>query len=188
MLWGLTHGVFLVINHGWRTVVPKSVRTSVAYERLMAPLGWLITFVAVAFAMVLFRSPSVPAAVEILAGMTGLNGLALPQAILDQIGPALSVLSAVMPVTPSGSALELAIAMGWVSALLAIVLLLPNSLEVMARYEPAIAYRRPSEGRFGIFMAVSWRPTLLWMIGTASLAACAAYSMGGPSEFLYWQF
>jgi hypothetical protein len=73
-------------------------------------------------------------------------------------------------------------------ALLAIALILPNTLEVMSKYEPALnaPNRRPKLA--GIGPALYWHPTWPWMIFTAALAGFAISRLTGKSEFLYWQF
>jgi alginate O-acetyltransferase complex protein AlgI len=188
MLWGLLHGGYLVVNHAWRTVLPKSVRTSARYRRVMRPLGWLLTFLAVVVAMVVFRAPTVTGAGEILKGLAGLNGIGLPEVIVGQLGPVVALLSSVMTVTVTGSAVELFTALAWVGGLLILVLAAPNALELLARCEPSVGYRRPVDDRFGFGRAIGWRPSLVWGVGMVALAVSAAYQMGSPSEFLYWQF
>src|ERR1700686_3246883 len=47
VFWGLLHGFFLTINHAWRLLAPKLWPDRASYERLMKPIGWLLTFVSV---------------------------------------------------------------------------------------------------------------------------------------------
>ncbi len=65
VLWGLLHGAYLVIH-------------AVARGRGLTPrseiVNRVITFVAVVGAFVIFRAPSVPDAMDVLAGMAGLHG------------------------------------------------------------------------------------------------------------------
>jgi hypothetical protein len=78
--------------------------------------------------------------------------------------------------------------MKWILFLMFIALACPNSLQILASYEPALGVRpRAGEKRF-IARAVEWRPSLPWAIGVSAIAATAIYSVGGQSEFLYWQF
>jgi hypothetical protein len=188
MLWGLVHGVYLTINHAWRTVLPKRIRSSVSYGRVMRPLGWLITFFAVAVAMVLFRSPTVPAATEVLAGMVGLNGLQVPETLWSQLGPLAGLLEGVFAVTVSGAAADLIVSLAWTIGLLIVALFAPNTLELTSTFEPAVGYRVASDGRFGFFQSLRWEPSAAWGVALAAVAVIAAYRVGSPSEFLYWQF
>lgn len=65
VIWGALHGLYLMINHGWR-------RLGVHCPQ---PFGWLLTFGSVSFAWVWFRSDSLSAAARISASLFGLNGL-----------------------------------------------------------------------------------------------------------------
>lgn len=67
LIWGALHGLYLVINHGWRALG----------WRMPVPLAWLLTMVAVVIGWVFFRAPTVGAAVELLTAMAGINGLSL---------------------------------------------------------------------------------------------------------------
>ncbi|MBA2369452.1 MAG: MBOAT family protein [Candidatus Protochlamydia sp.] len=68
VLWGACHGIFLVINHVWRHFNMKISRFSSKF----------ITLLAIIFSWVIFRSPDVATATNIVSGMAGLNGLVLP--------------------------------------------------------------------------------------------------------------
>ena len=65
-LFGAIHGAALVVNRLWR-------RRKLAMPRAA---GWLLTFAFVALSLSLFRSESVPASLNLLAGAFGLHGLA----------------------------------------------------------------------------------------------------------------
>lgn len=74
VLWGAAHGGYLIINHAWRTFVGDKY----SYGVLGKTACWLITFLSVCFAWVLFRANSVTTALSIYKGMLGLNGFSLP--------------------------------------------------------------------------------------------------------------
>ncbi len=69
VIWGGLHGIYVLINHGWR-------KLDVAMPAL---LGRTLTFVAVVFAWVFFRAKSVPDAILLIKAMFGGNGFVLPQ-------------------------------------------------------------------------------------------------------------
>ncbi len=71
VLWGGLHGLYLVVNHTWRTVTNA---TGIAKNRLTHTIGVLITFIAVMIAWVPFRATSMSATQNIWYGMIGLNG------------------------------------------------------------------------------------------------------------------
>jgi alginate O-acetyltransferase complex protein AlgI len=70
VVWGLLHGLYLVINHGWR-----SLRSRLSMRSLPSGVAWLTTFTAVSFAWVFFRSPTFEHARAMIDGLIGLNGL-----------------------------------------------------------------------------------------------------------------
>jgi hypothetical protein len=125
---------------------------------------------------------------DILAGLIGLNGLNVPQVVWDRLGPLADLLSAATTVHVAGSATDIAVGIGWTACLLIVALLLPNALDLLSRFNPAVDFPAPREKRFGLFARLRWQPSLRWGIGVAVLAVIAVYRLGGRSEFLYWQF
>lgn len=187
ILWGLLHGVYLTINHAWRQVGPRLWSSRSDYERVMRPIGFVLTFAAVVFGMVLFRSTNATAASAIFQGMLGANGITLPQNLFDKLGPLIGMVHPFVTASPVASVRELAIALTWVLALLFIALALPNALQIMARYEPALGVK-PHPGLSPVSRVLEWRPSMPWAIALSALAAATITRIGINSEFLYWQF
>ena len=186
VLWGLLHGLYIVINHAWRLVGPGLWSSKERYERIMRPVGFLLTFFAVVVAMVLFRAPTVHAAAGVFKGMFGFGGIELPRLIVDKLGAAglpRHLLSSVDMATKDFMIPQL-----WMFALLIIALVLPNTLQIMARYEPVLGIRERPANTGLLPGKLAWNPTILWAIAISALAAAAIMRVGGPSEFLYWQF
>ncbi|WP_404712362.1 MBOAT family O-acyltransferase [Sphingomonas sp. MMS24-J13] len=109
-LWGTLHGLYLVINHGWK----------VARDRLGLPStpggAWLagcLTFVAVVVAWVFFRATSIDAALRLLGGAVGGNGLGSYHALAPHV-----------PASPAA-------VLAWLAAGFLIVKLAPNSMEIV---------------------------------------------------------
>ena len=65
VIWGALHGVALSVNHLWRDSKLK----------MLPALAWMLTFIFVTLAWVLFRTPSIGRAATMFSGMAGLNGL-----------------------------------------------------------------------------------------------------------------
>jgi D-alanyl-lipoteichoic acid acyltransferase DltB (MBOAT superfamily) len=187
ILWGLVHGVYLTINHGWRMIGPRLWSSRERYDSFMRPTGFVLTFMSVAVAMVLFRSTNVGAAKELLQGMVALNGISLPQQVHAQLG-ALTGLLPFISASTDMSAQGLAFAVAWLGVLLLIALLLPNTLQLLARYEPALDALRGPSAQPSVFTLSRWAPTPSWAIAMSSLVVAAVMRLGGKSEFLYWQF
>ena len=187
VLWGLLHGVFLCINHAWKLIRPRIWSNAKLYNRRMAPIGFVLTFISVTAAMVLFRAPTASAALVLWKGMIGLYGVTLPQAVYSRLGAAAGWLAAigVRPAWTSGSLLvEAAVRIG---LLLVIALLMPNTLQMLAAFEPAIGVK-PGKTPSRLTRALTWAPTATWAIGLACVSLAGILSLGELSEFLYWQF
>jgi alginate O-acetyltransferase complex protein AlgI len=187
VIWGLIHGCYLTINHAWRLIRPRLWPDRSSYERVMHPIGCLLTFLAVAVAMIFFRSPTITSAADLLNGLIGQNGVALPQFIYDHLGPLAGWLhrAGVTTAPDLWSGREAARTVMWISVSMLIALAFPNTLEILARYEPALGVKP----RTADFASISeWNASLPWAIGVSIVAAIGIISLSGPSEFLYWQF
>jgi alginate O-acetyltransferase complex protein AlgI len=184
--WGLLHGLYLSVNHAWRMFVrPRLWRDKDAYERVMRPAGFVITFLSVVAAMVLFRSTNARVALEVLRGMIGLNGISLPAQLQAHLG---SFFHSTVAVSTDMSTMGLVAAIGWVAVLLAIALMLPNTLQMLSAYEPALGVPRRPTARFASLRLLDWAPTVPWAFTMCALVIAAIMRLGGKSEFLYWQF
>jgi len=188
VLWGLLHGVYLSINHVWRLFGARLWKDKQRYERVMRPFGFVLTFFSLVVSMVLFRSASGSAARELLEGMLGLNGIGLPPSIIEQLGPLAAVIRGFVSASSEMAGQDLFLAVGWLVVLLALALLMPNTLQILDRYGPALAAARPVAGDGVIRRLLAWTPSLPWAVAISALAVAAIMRLGGKSEFLYWQF
>lgn len=66
VLWGGLHGVYLVVNHTFRA----RTKGTVTIPRFIC---WIVTFSAVSFAWILFRSPSMDRAIDVIAGLINIT-------------------------------------------------------------------------------------------------------------------
>ena len=187
ILWGLLNGFYLTINHGWRVVAARLWPDRQSYVRFMKPAGLILTFVSVTTAMVFFRSPTMTSAIDLVKGMIGMNGIALPQALLDRLGPLTRTLHGIGVIAEPWSMGDFARTAIWIPIVMFVALACPNTLQILAQYEPALGVKpRPTKFAFG--RSVEWGPSVPWAIAMSTIAAIAMVSLGGPSEFLYWQF
>ena len=187
ILWGLLHGVYLVVTHLWRQYGPRPAPTDSAGEPRPAAqaASFALTFLAVVAAMVLFRAPDLASAGNILGGMVGLHGIGLPGARFGDA--AMHLIDGVV------RANVFAAAAATLLALLAIALLLPNSVQILSAYEPVLYTPKRPPTMPGVLPPVLrrpllWRPTVAWMVLFAAIAAVSMIRLTGRSEFLYWQF
>jgi alginate O-acetyltransferase complex protein AlgI len=107
--------------------------------------------------------------------------------VFSRLGSAANVLASlgVRPAWTSGSLLMTATIR--ISLLLAIALLMPNTLQILAAFEPAIGVK-PGKTSTRLQRALAWRPSVPWAVGLACVALAGVLSLGELSEFLYWQF
>jgi D-alanyl-lipoteichoic acid acyltransferase DltB (MBOAT superfamily) len=188
IVWGLLHGLYLTINHGWRVVAARLWPDRKSYVRVMQPVGWVLTFVSVSAAMVFFRSTTITSAVDIVKGLMGLNGIGLPHALFDRSGALGSGLHRLgLIAVQSWSVQDFAVLAIWIAVLMFVVLACPNTLQILSRYEPALGVK-PRSTQLGIGRILEWNASLPWALAVSGLAAIAIASISGPSEFLYWQF
>jgi alginate O-acetyltransferase complex protein AlgI len=184
--WGVLHGFYLTVNHAWRLVRPKLWPDASSYQRFMKPVGLILTFISVSSAIVLFRSSTIGSAMNLAKGMMGLNGIALPEAIYAHFGPFASWMHRIGINSYEQSGKDFIMMIIWVATLTFIALTFPNTLQILARYEPALGVkpgRAQLRGRI-----IEWNPSVAWAVVVAAISAIGVLFIGGPSEFLYWQF
>jgi hypothetical protein len=70
VIWGGLHGLYLIINHGWRRFGPKSAQPGL----VSVWSGRILTFLAIVVAWVFFRADDIGDAMRVLTGMSGFGG------------------------------------------------------------------------------------------------------------------
>jgi D-alanyl-lipoteichoic acid acyltransferase DltB (MBOAT superfamily) len=167
VIWGGLHGLYLMVFHAWRRGVDAlGLGPSLRPLRpVLAPIAWLLTFIAVVVAWVFFRAADLDAALSMLRGMAGMNGALLPDQIIRFV-PLLSQVADGMGKVPY---LADGTVMGCVEMFLMISL--GMALALGAPTVPELRNR--------------WRYALV--------VPCAALALqrvlyGQASEFLYFQF
>jgi hypothetical protein len=192
VVWGGLHGLYLSVNHAWR-----HLRRFLPGMSLPRPLGkllaWCLTFAAVVVGWVFFRAASFDAALAMLEGMAGVNGVAVPNAIAARLGGAWQVLRDLGVTSYLAGGSQFIFTWLWIAALLVAVLAMPNTQQIMGRFEPAMHLHRADEGdevrvMANLHPALSWRPSVGWAVATGVTASLAVFAMSRVSEFLYFQF
>ncbi len=162
LIWGGLHGLFLIINHAWRNLCRSfGLAVPAGWKWLSHGLSVFITFLAVIFAWTVFRAESFDAAALMLAGLTGFGGN-----------------SALVSLTP--------LAIGALITLFAIVWLAPNSMEITARYAPALETQYPDAGLRPTRW--QWSPSRRSAIIFGILFVVCVMAMSNLSPFIYFQF
>ena len=137
VVWGGLHGLYLVVNHAWRELRRALGHDMDRSTLLGRSVARLVTFIAVVVGWVFFRATSFAAALSMLRGMSGLNGVGLdpPPYYVD-----IAQRAALAPI---------AIDLGWnpeplavlgtmLVILLALVWFTPNTQELMGHFNRAL--------------------------------------------------
>jgi D-alanyl-lipoteichoic acid acyltransferase DltB (MBOAT superfamily) len=183
VMWGALHGFYLIINHVWR-----ALRRALGHDMNRSSwwgrsLSLLITFMAVVVAWVFFRAESFTSAINILKGMSGVNGFYLNAEWLSQLGSLGVYLQEVgivfAPMAMNFNKL-------WIISILLVWFIawfMPNTQQLLSRYEPAI-YNGEIKG----WKYLQWQPSRIWTVSIAVLATVAILNLTRISEFLYFNF
>lgn len=159
IVYGLIHGSAIAVYLGWSRLDLKP---------LPAPVSWLMTMAVVVSALVVFRAPDLTTAGKILTSMwTFRSVIASP-----------SDITAIL--------IDVRFATAMVVVLGAIVLLLPNTQQILHRYGPSSDASSPNAAfEAGL---LSWRPSPGSALAMSVVACVAITSIGAGSAFLYYQF
>ncbi len=183
VVWGGLHGVYLVVNHAWRTLRARLGHDLKRPTRWGRAAGCAITFVAVVIGWVFFRADSLDTAAAILRAMAGLNGFIVPDvwfAKWGAVGEWLAQQGVTFGATP---ALARTGVVHWIWILLAIVWFAPNSQQILAAARPALGVPPESAGT-----RWQWRPAAASAVAVAVMAIAVIVNLNRHSEFLYFQF
>ena len=158
LAYGLIHGIAIAICLGWREFGPG---------KLPAPVCWALTMSVVISALVVFRAPDLEAAGTILGNMWGLSSFGL-------------VASATAAGLDVGRSISMIVLLG------AIVLLLPNTQQILHKEWLSSDSKPPGTGLEAGLLA--WRPALAGAAAIGIAYTIALTSIGSGSMFLYYQF
>jgi len=167
IIWGGLHGLYLIINHQWR-----SFRKLLGYDLkktywLTRSLSCFLTFIAVVSAWVFFRAENINVAMIILEAMSGTKGISFSS-----------------PTVPSTKALTL--------LLLIIVWFAPNTQQLLIQHQPALTEPIAINANWShrLFQKLQWQPTtsLGIILGIFAFIAVKTFLDAPQSRFLYFNF
>jgi D-alanyl-lipoteichoic acid acyltransferase DltB (MBOAT superfamily) len=182
LVFGLLHAACLTVNRAWRLWRGRRP------EPGMAGIVWRVglTYLCVLVGAVFFRSPSVAAALSMLAGMTGLHGVGPAVLVLGSMSaylPAWLFSYGVVATADHHSVIQALRGLLRMTVLYGIVWGLPNTQQIFVRFAPALDEVEAASPAW-----LRWRPNLPWALAFGCLATLALLSLGGTGEFLYFQF
>ncbi len=182
--WGALHGLYLALNHGWRSMCARMQITPSQWP------GWkafarVLTFLCVVIAWVLFRAADMDAAIAVFKGMAGMNGLVLPDAWLRRWGGFGQWLSAHGYVFADPRFFQAGSQFNWLWILLVVCWYFPNTQQLMLGQRPGLVspgYEAVTPGRW------QWQPNTKWLAMLLGLGIYALLSVPEFSEFIYFRF
>ena len=178
-----------MINHGWIALANrKPTLDKYRHSRLGGAASLSLTFLAVVVAWVFFRASSFAAALDILHGMAGRHGAALPEGLAFAVRPAIKQLAALGIGFDSNSGTEFVATWIWIAACLAIIMLLPNTQEFLSRFNPVLMTERAPILHSGSWVFLRWWLSGTWAVAIGAIAFLGIISITRVSPFLYWQF
>jgi alginate O-acetyltransferase complex protein AlgI len=160
LAFGLLHGIFLSINHAWRTFGGKW-KLAWMTGKAGALLSIAMTFVAVLAAQVFFRAESIGDAFSVFRGLAGVNGLGA---------------------APHGAEVGTWFMLG---AFFALIWCSPNTQEIL---EPYSAGEEVLSGQRAKFDWLRWQPNWTWRLLIAGALFVSFVLLKPASRFLYFQF
>lgn len=193
VIFGVLHGAFLVVAHGWHALKahyrPERKGDAARTGRALATAGSvLLTFLCATVALVFFRAPSVAAALDIVRGMVGLNGVVVPPglAALPIVGDLWAALGARTGATEGVGALQFA----RIFLFLGVVWGLPNTYEWLRDYPTALGFKAAPPTDRPVTAAPAWRPrpAIGVALGAVSFVGLLYSFSAAPTEFIYFQF
>ncbi len=180
VIWGGLHGLYLVINHGWRALRVRVFRHDLTRSSFLGRgLALLTTFLFVVIAWVFFRATSMDAALRILHGMFSLEGLVLPVEWRDALAawlPAEGGWVGFGHLDAFGGIRQLV----WITMLLAVAWAFPNSQILIGGFRETARIASKSRG--------TWAWFSLGFIGVLVGLLVIVNGSRGVSEFIYFNF
>lgn len=158
IVYGAFHGIAIAVNLAWREL---------GLLKIPSVMAWGLTMAVVVSGLVIFRSADMGTAGQLLASMWSMGLMAQPsaEALLD------------IDIKTAGS---LIVVLG------SIVLLMPNSQQILHTYWPSINPKPDTASRRAGL--VVWKPTVVRSFGIAAVAVVALTSIGSTTTFLYYKF
>lgn len=166
VVWGALHGLFLIVNHGWRSLRTRSAELTRATATLPYAIASLaLTQLCVVVAWVFFRAESMGSAERVVGAMFGLGASSTTAILAYQID-------------------FWVIAAGYLACLI-----LPNVNELFRDEKVGLdTYQLPR--RWSVIQ-LRWQMNAPWALAAAALFAAALFAMltvGNATPFLYFQF
>lgn len=176
VFWGMLHGAYLTINHGWTALTKNSALVNAVPPIIARVLSHGLTMLAVMIAWVFFRAENFSDAILVLDGMAG-NA----QLYSNKLWSSLLAGSSEI----------------WLQlfALSLIVVFLPNSIELTKNFKPVLNVKHVLRKAHGLSKFIKrtlvWQPSLSWSIAVLLMTSTSLfylYHANRMTEFIYFNF
>lgn len=175
----------------WKYITQKVKLDFLTPQPLWKAFCWVLTFISVVNAWVFFRATSFSSAVEILKGMYGFNGVAIPNALLARLGSLSESLLELGITSYIGGGSQFIFTYLWIAILLLVVIIMPNTQQIMRFFSNDTHLLEQGTAVFdsGILPnLLTFRLNAIWAVIMASALVIAIFGLTRVSEFLYFQF
>ena len=134
VIWGMLHGVYLIINHAWRKIRSDVLKWSdyISYFEIIA--ARVLTLFAIIIGWVYFRADSLNGANHLMLTMFGFNGISLPSSLQDNFGELaiqLQQFGFVFKGMFGGSYADFGDGIKWIILLLFTAVVMPNTQQLV---------------------------------------------------------
>lgn len=199
IIWGGLHGLYLMINHAWRSLKQRMNWSDGG--RLTNLASGALTFLAVVVGWVFFRAENFSSAIAMLQGMIGVNGLSINPSFAQYVAAFAQKLPIKIYSDGWGTlaSLDFTGAITQICLGLCLVFYFPNTRQILQRYRPTledmtdpvsmdIKINNPLQTK--LLKYTEWRPTQLQGViyGVLFFMVLSYMASASKSEFLYFQF
>lgn len=190
-VWGALHGSYLMINHAW--IKYANFWPNNFIEPVKKLLSWGLTFIAVVVGWVFFRATSFDAAISILQGMCGMNGISVPNGIIVRLGFLQEIFKNLGVTASLGGGSSFTYTWLWIIAVFPFVLLSPNTQDLFFKAGASLSTRNyDKKSTFWPFYKnlsfIYWKSSRFWAVAISLLLVFGLLTLSQVSEFLYFKF
>jgi D-alanyl-lipoteichoic acid acyltransferase DltB (MBOAT superfamily) len=167
LMFGAMHGFYIICYEAWKKLRRRGKWRRIKPKRPEILAAHAVLLLSIIVAHVVFRAETVPVSGRILSGMIGF-GDANPPAASPALGLATNFVLVII---------------GYL-----FVLVLPNTQQIMGRYDPALNWAQWRQEAPPV-ISIKFRPTALWAISIGLILFFGViFIMRGQSEFIYFRF
>ena len=170
VVFGVLHGCYLTINHGWRLLTPRGHRL---HRVVPAPFMIALTFVCVLVGLVFFRATSVSDGGYVVGTMFGVHGIGADYVSFPYLAAIPSISKFLVHLKPTLAVIGVCLLIVWG---------MPNTQEILAQTEKDHVWL-PT-----LMPGLKWRVNAYWSLGITAVFAIVILLLDASTRFLYFQF